>query len=423
MVDERIDMMGRVVVENGIIKEVAPHDGRAPTHVDAIIDGKGLTLLPAFIDLHAHFRDPGFPDKETLESASLAARAGGYATVVCMANTKPPLDTFEAARSLRARSAALGLIDLHPAVALTKGMEGKELSDIKRGLMKQEKRALHPPIFDPPLIFSEDGKDVFDDALFLEACAAAAQFGVPVSCHCDNGGVEAEKAKLSGEPREVWSRIEENNATERALRLGSQAGCALHIAHVSTKEAVAMLRDAKRKNPRVTCEATPHHIALAGETAALLGKESFGRVNPPLRDEEDRLAVIAGVADGAIDAIATDHAPHAAQDKANGAPGFSGLETAFAVCYTELARSGVISLQKLSSLMSASPARILGLRDRGAIREGLRADLVVVDTEAEWIVDPSLFKSRGKNSAFADKKVFGKTLATMRAVAVRVLVV
>ncbi|MDR0707013.1 MAG: dihydroorotase [Treponema sp.] len=408
-------MMGCVVVENGIIKEVVPQGGRTPARADVIIDGKGLTLLPAFIDLHAHFRDPGFPEKETLESASLAARAGGYAAVVCMANTKPALDTFEAARSLRERSAALGLIDLYPAMALTKGMEGKELSDIKRGLMEEKSGAIHPPVRDPPLMFSEDGKDVFDDALFLDAFAAAARFGAPVSCHCDNGGVEAETAKHAGEPREVWSRIEENNATERALRLGREAGCAIHIAHVSTKESVALLRDAKRKNPRVTCEATPHHIALTGETAALLGKESFGRVNPPLRDEEDRLAVIAGIVDGAIDAIATDHAPHTARDKANGAPGFSGIETAFAVCYTELARKGLVSLQKLSSLMSAAPARILGLKDRGALREGLRADLVIVDTKAEWIVEPSAFKSRGKNSAFTGRKVFGKTLATLPA--------
>jgi dihydroorotase len=317
----------------------------------------------------------------------------------------------------------LGLIDLHPAVALTKGMEGKELSDVTRGLAEQERRTLPSPIPYPPLMFSEDGKDVFDDALFLEALAAAAQFGVPVSCHCDNGGIEAEKAKQAGEPREVWSRIEENNATERALRLGRQAGCALHIAHVSTKEAVALIREAKRKNPRLTCEATPHHIALTQEAAALLGAESFGRVNPPLRTEEDRLAVIAGVADGVIDAIATDHAPHAAQDKAGGAPGFSGLETAFAVCCAELARSGVVSLQKLSSLMSAAPARILGLKDRGAIREGLRADLVFVDMEAEWVVDPSAFRSRGKNSAFAGRKVFGKPLATMRAQAARLFAV
>ncbi|MDR2447682.1 MAG: dihydroorotase [Treponema sp.] len=416
-------MMGCVVIENGIIKEVVPQGGRMPAQADMVIDGKGLTLLPAFIDLHAHFRDPGFPGKETLESASLAARAGGYAAAVCMANTKPALDTFEAVRSLRERSAALGLIDLYPAMALTKGMEGKELSGIKRGLMEEKNDVFRPPDREPPLMFSEDGKDVFNDALFLEALAAAAQFGAPVSCHCDNGGVEAEKAKRAGEHREVWSRIEENNATERTLRLGSQAGCALHIAHVSTKEAVVMIRDAKRKNPRLTCEAAPHHIALTEETAALLGRESFGRVNPPLRTEEDRLAIIAGIADGAIDAIATDHAPHAAQDKANGAPGFSGLETAFAVCYTELARKGVVSLQKLSSLMSASPARILGLKDRGALREGLRADLVVVDTEAEWIVDPAAFKSRGKNSAFAGRKVFGKTLATMRASPMRLLVV
>ncbi|MDR2793666.1 MAG: dihydroorotase [Treponema sp.] len=406
-------MTGSVVLENGVIKEVIPQNAgkQPPAQVTAVIDGKGLTLLPAFIDLHAHFRDPGFPDKETLESASLAARAGGYGTVVCMANTKPVIDAFEAVHSLIARSAALGLIDLYPAMALTKGMEGKELSDIKRGLAKEAGRMpLSSP--SPVRMFSEDGKDVLDDRLFFDAFTAAARFGVPVSCHCDNGGIEAEDAKRAGEPREVWSRIEENNATERALRLGNEAGCAPHIAHVSAKEAVALIREAKRKRTPVTCEATPHHIARTQETAALLGKDSFGRVNPPLRIEEDRRALIAGIADGTIDAIATDHAPHTMRDKADGAPGFSGLETAFAVCHTELVRKGVISLQKLSSLMSAAPARILGLGDRGALREGLRADLVVVDTEAAWTVDPALFRSRGKNSAFTGEKVWGKVLAT-----------
>jgi dihydroorotase len=424
-------MMGSVILENGIIKKVMPQnaqtsDGRLSTQAadicdavyDVVIDGKGLTLLPAFIDLHTHFRDPGFPDKETIESASLAASAGGYGTAVCMANTKPVLDTFEAIRGLKARSTALGLIDLYPAMALTKGMEGKEMSDIKRGLMKE---AGGMPLFPYPVrIFSEDGKDVVDDALFLKALSAAARFGAPVSCHCDNGGVEAEDAKRAGEPREVWSRIEENNATKRALRFGSEAGCSLHIAHVSTKEAVALVREAKQKKAckaRVTCEATPHHIALTQETAVRLGKESFGRVNPPLRTEEDRCAIIAGIVDGTIDAIATDHAPHTAQDKASGAPGFSGLETAFAVCYTELVRKGVISLQKLSSLMSAEPARILGLEDRGTLQEGLRADLVIVDTEAAWTVYPALFKSRGKNSAFSGEKVWGKVLTTIRAAA------
>jgi dihydroorotase len=388
------------LVEDGIIKEVIPFEQgeKEKRRAKVVYNGQGLILAPAFIDMHAHFRDPGRPEKETLESACLAAVAGGYGTAVCMANTTPPLDTETAVSALKIRSDALGLIDLYPALSLTKGMEGRELSEIKK--IRRGESAIR--------LFSEDGKDVSDDALFLDALKRAAELGIPVSCHCDCGGKEAEGAKQSGKSREIWSRIEENRATDRAIRLGKEAGCRLHIAHVSTKEAVSMVREAKKQFSTLTCEATPHHIGLTEETADMLGKESFGRVNPPLRTEEDRLAVIEGIRDGTIDAIATDHAPHSEADKARGAPGFSGLETAFAVCYTELVRKNAIDLRKLIDLMSASPSRVLGFSDRGRIRSGMRADLIVIDADAEWVVNPAFFKSRGKNSAFAGKKLYGK---------------
>jgi dihydroorotase len=169
-----------------------------------------------------------------------------------------------------------------------------------------------------------------------------------------------------------------------------------------------------KKTPyRLTCEAAPHHLALNEETAARLGAESFGRVNPPLRTEEDREAVIAGIVDGTIDAIATDHAPHTDSDKAAGAPGFSGLETSFAAANTALVRTGVISLKRLSALMSAQPAHILGLSDRGIIEKGLRSDFVIVDPDVKWLVQPELFKSRGKNSPFAGEQLFGKVMRTI----------
>jgi dihydroorotase len=262
-----------------------------------------------------------------------------------------------------------------------------------------------------------------------------------VSCHCDAGGEEAAAAKQAGAGRDVWSRIEENAATRRAIELGRQAGCHVHIAHVSTKEAAALIRETKAllgkqagstKSGRfsagengfvLTCEATPHHIALTEETARELGAESWGRVNPPLRTEEDRQALIAAIVDGTIDAIATDHAPHADADKDKGAPGFTGLETAFAACRTELVREGRLSLSRLSALMSAVPARILdlgqtwgpGLRraGRGRIAVGCRADLVIADTEAAWTVDPAEFKSRGKNSPFRGHELLGKVLLTI----------
>jgi len=389
IVDADTDFFGSLIIENNIIKKISCDN---VPDADITIDGRGFgssaALMPAFIDLHAHFREPGFPHKETLESAALAAVAGGFATVVCMANTNPVTDTVEKARALKARNDALGLISLHPVLSLTKNMEGRELSEIKNLSIKELSAA-------GVLMLSEDGKDVEDDNLFIAAMEEAKRLGVPVSCHCDLGG--------------------ENDATRRAIELGKKAGGHIHIAHVSTKEAADFIRLTKKSLPAdtgcvLTCEATPHHIGATEEDARRMGDATFGRVNPSLRSEADRQAIIAALHDGTIDAIATDHAPHSEADKAAGSPGFTGLETAFAVCHSHLAD---IDLRRLSALMSANPARILGLQDRGRIAEGLRADLVIVDTEATWKVEPEQFKSRGKCSPFAGKELRGRVLMTL----------
>jgi dihydroorotase len=404
IIDEHTDIKGTVIIEDASIREVIAAGGkvRFTGKASCVIDGKGALLMPSFIDLHAHFRSPGFPEKETLESASLAAVAGGYGTLVCMANTKPVIDTIEAVSSLKTRSDALGLIDLYPAMALTRGMEGKELSDIKRLTLSNSSTVR---------LFSEDGKDVYDDRLFRDALNEARRLKRPVSCHCDAGGTEAEMAKQAGLPKEVWSRIEEAVATERALKLGAEAGCQMHLAHVSTQEAIRLLAEAKTRSGLISGEATPHHLALTD--AARLGKTSFGAVNPILRAEEDRQALIEALKNGVIDAIATDHAPHTQADKAAGAPGFTGLETSFAVCHTFLVKTGQIDLSKLSSLMSAAPARILGLSDRGHIEAGARADLTIIDPEARWTPEPERFKSRGKNSPFAGLPLIGMVTMTL----------
>ena len=391
IVDADTDFFGSLIIENGIIKKIIT-DTENISDVDMTIDGRAFApsavLMPAFVDLHAHFREPGFSEKETLESASLAAAAGGFTTVVCMANTNPVTDTVEKARALKTRSDTLGLIDLYPVLSLTKNMEGKELSGIN----------------DLPaaeiLMLSEDGKDVADDDLFLTAMGEAKRLGIPVSCHCDFGG--------------------ETDAVRRAIELGKKAGCHIHIAHVSTKEAAEMIRAAKKSPVAgcvLTCEATPHHIGATEEDARRMGDESFGRVNPPLRSEADRQAIIAAINDGTIDAIATDHAPHSEADKAAGSPGFTGLETAFAACLSRLTHEMTPNreLQRLSALMSKNPAHILGLRDRGSIAAGLRADLVIVDIQAQYKVNPAQFKSRGKCSPFADKELRGKILMTLNA--------
>ena len=423
LVDETTDVCGSIIVEDGIIKEVYLENAddafdfiiaekeieRAAHRADIVLDGNAadpnsnLVLMPAFVDLHAHFRDPGFPEKETLESACLAAVAGGFGTVVCMANTKPVTDTIAQAQSIKDRSDALGLIDLYPVLSLTKGMESKELSEITLLKENQNKLSGDSDGLNPIRLLSEDGKDVTDDELFLAALKEARRTGIPVSCHCDLDG--------------------ENNATRRAIELGKKASCnhqqdcRLHIAHVSTKEAAAIIREAKKNNNRLSCEVTPHHIALTEKDAAALGVESFGKVNPPLRKEEDRRALIEAIVDGTVDAIATDHAPHTKADKEQGAPGFTGLETAFAVCYSALVMPGHISLSKLSCLMSAEPARILGLdrgkEGRGRIAPGMRADFAIADPGTAWTVDTALFKSRGKNSPFSGKKLHGKIALTI----------
>ena len=427
IIDEECDTKGTVIIDDGFISAVLPHQDGCDSDGAIIIDGASLLpggrhpiLMPAFVDLHAHFRDPNggmLPDgtaplAEVLESASLAAAAGGFGTVVCMANTKPALDSLEKVLTLKKRSDVLGLIDLYPVMSLTKGMEGKELSEIRN---LSSSLGGSPAL---PLMLSEDGKDIADDALFLAAMKEAKRINRPISCHCDFGGDEAEAAKKAGKPRAVWSRIEENNAVRRVISLAKKAGCHIHIAHVSSGEAVEMIREAKADGSFIlTCEVMPHNLCLTEKDAAKLGEELHGRVNPPLRSEEDRKALIGALADGTIDAIATDHAPHTEAAKAKGTPGFSGFETSFAAVFTELVRNdGPFTLKQLSSLVSASPARLLGLdrglEKRGYIKNGYRADLVIVDTETSFIVDPEKFKSRGKNSPFTGHKLYGKVLIT-----------
>jgi len=415
IVDEARDFFGALVIEDTLIQDVI-NTGDTPDG-DIIIDGRAFgasaVLTPAFIDLHAHFREPGFPEKETLESASLAAAAGGFSTVACMANTKPVTDTLDKARALKARSDALGLIDLYPVLSLTKNMEGRELSEIKDISCIDRKNGISLP-----LMLSEDGKDVADDSLFLAAMKEAKRLGLPVSCHCDFGGPEVQAAKSAGGKRAEWSRMEENFAVRRAIELGKTAGCHIHIAHVSTKEAVQIIRKAKESPVpgngfSLTCEATPHHFGATEEDARRMGDETYGRVNPPLRSEADRESLAAAIRDNTIDAIATDHAPHSDNDKSAGMPGFTGLETAFAAGLTYLEAD--IGARRLSRLMSAGPASILGLEDRGRIVKGLRADLVIADTGTILKVEPEKFKSRGKCSPFAGKTLRGKILMTLNA--------
>ncbi|HUX41563.1 MAG TPA: dihydroorotase [Rectinemataceae bacterium] len=437
---------GDLLVEDGRIADLGPGAAsRAETSpsrasperaspvlsIDCAKSGSGsgpLVLMPAFIDLHAHFRDPGFPEKETIESGCLAAAAGGFGTVVAMANTKPATDDPNLARDARVRALALGLIDYLPAIAATRGLEGHDVShlDALEAFLAADPSQPEAPHYEDRAriwlrVISDDGRDAADDATLLAAMRKAADLGLLVACHCERGafglppGHEASGWYSSPEGMEA-DRSAEIRGVGRAIRLAKVSGCALHLCHLSTRESVELVRREKRRAIdeggafRLSCEVTPHHLALGAAEARAAGAAGAGRVNPWLREEDDRLALLEGLRDGTIAAIATDHAPHGIADKAGGAPGFSGLETAFALAHTGL---GKLGLGKLSTLMSAAPASILGLKDRGRLAIGLRADLVLVDPEAEWRVDSSRFLSRGRNSLLEGRLLRGRVLMTI----------
>ncbi|MDR0551731.1 MAG: dihydroorotase [Spirochaetaceae bacterium] len=405
--DAHTDEFGTVIADKGVIidvllknKKSSPNLKQYLEEAHVLLDGQDhYVLMPGFIDMHAHFRSPGYEYQECLESGSLAAAAGGFTTVVCMANTNPPIDNLVQAAEIRRRANIIGLIDLYPAVSLTKKMEGKALSEIN--LLKEARREKNINVPYTPLIFSEDGNDVESSSVFSRAFAAAAELNIPVSCHCDIGGEDA--------------------ATERALDIGIEAGAHVHIAHLSTKNALDAVRKAKNKVKGrsdfaapswVSCEATPHHIALTEKYTRKTG--AAAAVAPPLRSNADRRAIIEGLMDGAIDVIATDHAPRTLEEKARGMPGFSGLETAFSICYQTLVIENKMPLSRLSALLSYNPAVILGLADRGVVRKGLKADLVIVEPNEKWTFNADCGKSRGLNNPFSGRELTGRLLFTMR---------
>ncbi len=427
LVDCNIDTPGALLVRDGKIAAVYKEEGMLSmkaaessvpggslhpaqaVHPDAlVIDCGGATLMPAFVDMHAHFRDPGFTRKEDLQSGSCAAAAGGYATVVLMPNTNPVISDRAASLAVRSRASGSGYPDIFQSVSLTRDFDGTDTSAL----------ADLDPCETP--IATEDGHEVASAAVMLDAMRNCAKTGVLVSCHCEDPSLADRarelRARALADPdhsavlydeTEHLLRLAEDTLTYRNLALAEESGCRVHIAHISTTGSLATVRDAKARSGEVSCEVTPHHLALTSESPEI--------VNPPLRREEDRQALIRGLTDGTIDAIATDHAPHTAADKLAGAPGFSGIQTAFPVCNTMLVKAGHLTLSALSALMSANPSRLLGL-ERGRFAEEFDADLVLLDPDKEIVIDPASesWKSRGENCPFAGTEVHGKILATFR---------
>ena len=352
-----------------------------PAHGEEVIDAAGRTLMPGFIDLHCHWRTPGFEYKEDIATGSAAAAAGGYTFVNLMPNTRPVCSSAAQAHAVMDEAERFGICGANQTVSITENFDGQTLDHLKS--LPEDLRFI-----------TEDGKGVQNNEVMAKAFAICAQRDLVLMSH-------AEDMQIS-----KWDyRLAENIETVRNLHLSEYYGTRLHMCHVSTREAIAAIGDAKRRGVPVTCEVTPHHLWFA---------DTDYRVNPPIRQPEDVQALVEAIRTGVVDAIATDHAPHSAEDKANGAAGMIGLETAFGVCYTKLCREQGLDLYYLEALMSRFPAAILGLAGKGAVQVGMDADLTLVELDTPYVVDASAMHSRSHNTPFDGATLYGRVDLTIR---------
>lgn len=372
-----------------------------------IYNAEGQCALPGLIDMHVHLREPGFEGKEDIASGSRAAVAGGFTQVCCMPNTDPVCDNAVVVGYIKYRQSQVNLCKINPIGAITKGENGTALSDI--GKMAEA----------GAVALSDDGKSVADSNIMRLAMEYASGFNLKCLCHCEDknlvdGGVvnEGYNSTLTGLKGSL--RAAEDIMIAREICLSESLNIPVHICHVSTYSGVALIRDAKRRGVQVTAETCPHYFTLTDDVICDFNTNT--KVNPPLREEKDRLAIVEGLKDGTIDCIVTDHAPHGLKDKQVeynlAAFGFTGLETSFALSYTYLVKTGALTLYQLVEKMSANPAKILNL-EGGSIEVGKCADITLVDLCANRKIDSSKFYSKGKNTPFDGWEVYGSVKATI----------
>lgn len=373
------------------------------------VDCKGGMISAGLIDVHVHLREPGFEHKETIETGAKAAVKGGFTTISCMPNTRPSIDSVETVKYILDKAREAGMARVIPYGAITIRQLGKELTDFA-GLKEAGIFAL-----------TDDGVGVQSTSMMKTAMKAAAELGISIVAHCEDedllipgaalhDGVVAARHGLPGIPSES-----ESIHVGRDILLAEQTGVHYHVCHISAKESVRLVRDGKRAGVNVTCEVTPHHLLLCDEDIPN-NLDTNWKMNPPLRSREDRAALIAGLKDGTIDMIATDHAPHTAEEKANGinrAPfGIVGLESAFPLLYTHLVQTGELTLKTLVELLTIKPAAAFGL-PYGRLEVGAPADLTVIDLETEKTIDPTTFASKGTNTPFTGWACKGWPIMTL----------
>jgi dihydroorotase len=401
-----LDAVVDVIVERGAVTRVGP--GAATPEIRGaerarVIDGRGRLLFPAFVDLHAHLREPGHEYKEDIESGLAAAAAGGFAHVCVMPNTRPVNDTRSITEAMIARGRELGGAVLHPIGAITRGQEGRELTE-----MADLREA-------GAVAVSDDGRCVTSSAVMRRALEYARTFDMPVIQHAEDHaltegaqmheGAIATRLGLRG-----WPRVAEDIIVARDVLLAEATGARYHVAHVSSLGAVRILRDAKARGVRVTAEVTPHHLMLTD--ASVIGYDTACKVNPPLREQADVEAVRAALADGTIDAIATDHAPHSSLEKecefSEASPGMIGLELVIPVLLG-LVREGALPLARLVDALTRAPSRVVAI-EAPSIREGAVAEIVLVDPEAVFVVDPARLRSKSRNTPWLGATLTGRVL-------------
>lgn len=377
LIDDKQDLVADLYIEKGKIRKI----GKALSYNCKTIDGKDLCLLPAFVDIHAHFRDPGYTYKEDIETGSLSALRGGYTFVNLMGNTDPVCSSMEIVDDVLKRAKNLDLVDIHQSVSITKNFDGESLE--------------HLDLLDERVkVITDDGMGIKSNIVMYKAFKKAKEKGLLILSHAEDEDLTP-----------IDYRVSENLISFRDIYLSQVLETRLHLTHVSTKEVIEAIRRAKGKgNKYLTCDVTPHHISLW---------DSNEKVNPPIRKKADVEAIIEGILDGTVDAIGTDHAPHSEEDKKEGSPGFVGLETAFPVTYTTLVRENNMDIKRLVEIMSTRPAEILDLK-KGKFKEGYDGDVVLLDLDERFQIASSQFASKSRNTPFEGKSFYGKVKLTVK---------